>query len=389
MQAMKTFHNGPPRSGLGATISQLKGRRAPRPTGNAAEAEMRRRPFAPNPGALEMLLHAPETLAKGAPLVVVLHGCTQGAAAFAADSGWLTLADRLGFAVLAPQQVAANNPNRCFNWFQPQDMRRDDGEPASIAAMIAAAVSEYGLDANRVYVTGLSAGGAMTAVMLAAYPDLFAGGAVIAGPPYGTARGMAQAFQTMHGLGASDSNVLGGLLADAGAGSAPLPPLSIWHGDADHVVNVANADALARQWAAGQGLNAGPDERSVRAGVTRAVWRDRSGTVRIELNQVSGLGHGVPLETRGPAPLGRTAPFMLQAGVNSTLEIARFWGLADPGAVAAPGHTVAGSAASEASEPPETPSERLGAQVMAAVAGVPTQVQSVIADALTRAGLMR
>src|SRR4051812_3309088 len=94
------------------------------------------RGFGFNPGGLRMLTHVPKVLAPGAALVVVLHGCTQRAGSHARAAGWLALADRLGFAVLAPEQVSANNPNRCFNWFEPGDIARGSGEAASIHAMV-------------------------------------------------------------------------------------------------------------------------------------------------------------------------------------------------------------------------------------------------------------
>lgn len=388
---MKTHLNGARLSGLGATVAALKSRSVlTRPAESVGSMTSAR--FAPNPGALEMLLHVPADLPEGAPLVVVLHGCTQTAAAYAQDSGWLTLADRLGFAVLAPQQSSANNPNRCFNWFQLEDMRRGDGEPASIAAMVSDVVRMHGLDAGRIYVTGLSAGGAMAAVMLAAYPDLFAGGAIIAGAPYGTARGVPQAFQVMQGHAASTPDQLAALLTDAGGRSLSFPPLTIWHGDADHVVNVANAQVLARQWAAGQMLNLAPDDVQAHPGYRRSVWRGPDGKVKIELNLVPGLGHGVPLETRGDAALGRAAPFMLQAGVNSTLEIARFWGFAPADVHAkadAPSSQALAVSTAEAVSTAAAAPQGVGAQVMASVAGVPASVQAVIADALTRAGLLK
>jgi len=391
---MTEFHDGFSRSGLGAALASLKARRPAGSTGALASAgQLRHSTFAPNPGALEMRLHVPPGLSSGAALVVVLHGCTQTADAFARDSGWIALADRLGFAVLAPEQSPGNNPNRCFNWFQPADMRRGHGEPASIAAMIAEAQKAHGLDAGRTFITGLSAGGAMTAVMLAAYPELFAGGAIVAGAPYGTARGVPQALQTMHGRGLTGSaDQLVALLAEAGGSSGKLPPLSIWHGDADHVVNPANAGEIARQWAAGQGLDAEPDLVADEGGYVRSVWRDPSGAVRIELNRVPGLGHGVPLETRGEGAIGKTAPYMLQAGVSSTLEIARFWGLTD-GERRSPSVERIGPKAAAPTEAPsaahtETAFGGLGEQVMSAVSGVPAGVQAVIAGALARSGLL-
>lgn len=374
------------RPALGATLQALKAT----PGANTADGRMKRETFSPNPGALGMWLHVPKPRPHQAALVVVLHGCTQDAVGFAADGGWLTLADEAGFAVLAPQQGLANNANRCFNWFEPGDMRRGSGEPASIAAMITTAIAQHDLDPDRVYITGLSAGGAMTAVMLATYPELFAGGAVVAGLPYGAAVGMSQAFQAMQTGGGMTPARLPGVTQDA------LPRLTIWHGDADHVVNGANGGQIARQWAAGQGLAIDPDDTAQTPTFSRSTWRDETGEVRIELNRVRGLGHGVPLETGGPKGLGRVAPYMLQAGVNSTREIAAFWGLAEAGDVAMPPPTL------EALDAAAAPSVRvpmeahapddsvgLGARVMSAVSAVPPRVQAIIADALTRAGLLK
>lgn len=126
--------------------------------------------FEPNPGDLRMKLFLPESLSAGAPLVVVLHGCTQTAAGYADVAGWIALASELRFAVLCPEQTRANNANLCFNWFQPGDTTRGAGEAASIHAMVQWALGAHDLDPSRVFVTGLSAGGAMTAVMLATYP---------------------------------------------------------------------------------------------------------------------------------------------------------------------------------------------------------------------------
>jgi poly(3-hydroxybutyrate) depolymerase len=156
--------------------------------GLARSAETRQvADFGPNPGNLRMYERVPDGLPAGTSLVVALHGCTQAAAGYDDESGWAGLADRFRFALLLPEQQKANNDALCFNFFRDEDNRRGQGEAASIRSMIATMVAKHGLDPSRVYVTGLSAGGAMTAVMLAAYPDMFAGGAIIAGVPYGCA----------------------------------------------------------------------------------------------------------------------------------------------------------------------------------------------------------
>src|SRR4051812_18114873 len=117
--------------------------------------------FGSNPGNLRMFTYVPERRPVGAPLVVVLHGCTQTAAGYDEGAGWSTLAERYGFALLLPEQQRANNPNNCFNWFLPGDIRRGQGEALSIYQMIEHMVADEKLDRRRVFVTGLSAGGAM------------------------------------------------------------------------------------------------------------------------------------------------------------------------------------------------------------------------------------
>ena len=144
--------------------------------------------FGPNPGQLRMVLGVPSPTRQASPrpLVVALHGCTQTAAGYARGAGWASLAVAHDFILLLPEQRAAsNNRQTCFSWFEPGDTRRGAGEVESIRAMIATAIADHGADPKRVYITGLSAGGAMAGVMLAVHPELFAAGTIIAGLPYG------------------------------------------------------------------------------------------------------------------------------------------------------------------------------------------------------------
>ncbi len=144
-----------------------------------------------------MFTYLPPDVSAPCALMVVLHGCTQNAASYDRGAGWSTLAERFGFALLLPEQQRTNNPNGCFNWFQTGDIERGHGEALSIRQMVSKMVSDHGIDPARVFVTGLSAGGAMTSVMLATYPEVFAGGAIIAGLPYGAANNVQQAFENM------------------------------------------------------------------------------------------------------------------------------------------------------------------------------------------------
>jgi poly(hydroxyalkanoate) depolymerase family esterase len=127
--------------------------------------------FGTNPGDLKMFSYLPgdQRARQKLPLVVVLHGCTQNAAGYDTGAGWSTLAARYGFALLMPEQKASNNGNTCFNWFNPDDITRGSGEALSIRQMIARMTRDHAIDGKRIFITGLSAGGAMTAVMLATY----------------------------------------------------------------------------------------------------------------------------------------------------------------------------------------------------------------------------
>jgi poly(hydroxyalkanoate) depolymerase family esterase len=271
-----------------------------------------------------MLVYVPIAVA-GGPLVVLLHGCGQDPVRFAADSGWIELADRLHVPLVLPQQAEAKNAGRCFQWFQPADTERDKGEAGSIAAMTRTAIDRFESDPSRVFVVGLSAGGAMAAAMLAAYPDLFAAGASIAGLPVGAARSNMQALMRMASAGPAQSPEAWAnhVRAAAPAGfTGPWPRLSIWQGQADTTVAPDNATLLATQWRALHGLDAPTVAEQVRNGVTHRAWPDGK-TRLVELWSLPFLAHAYPAGTHAVA----SGPFVEPAPVDATAGIARFFGL--------------------------------------------------------------
>lgn len=293
--------------------------------------------FGSNPGALDMFAHVPAGLPRGGALVVVLHGCKQDARSYDSGTAWSELGEREGFAVLAPEQRGNNNASRCFNWFEAADTTRGQGEVESIAQMVRHLVAEHGIGARRVFVTGLSAGGAMANAMLATYPELFAGGAIMAGLPHGAAKDLNEAFGAMQGGRDVSPRRWGDLVRGASPHRGPWPMVSVWHGGADATVSPANAQALVAQWLDVHGIASGRASAEPDAGTARhRIWRDAGGRVAVESYTIPGMGHGTPI---GPNVAnaaergGVAAPFILDAGVFSTWHIARSWGLVDPARV--------------------------------------------------------
>ncbi len=285
--------------------------------------------FGSNPGGLRMLVHARARLPAGRPLVVVLHGCGQRAADFAAGSGWLALADEMGFALVLPEQVYDNNRNRCFNWFRPDDVRRGRGEAMSIRQMLRVAVARYTSDPKRIFIVGFSAGGGMAAAMLAAYPAVFAAGAAVAGMPVGCAQTLMGAM--LHMRRADTLRPAAALAGDVRAVTLARtrrvwPRLSIWQGGRDRTVDPANADALAAQWGALHGLDAAPRTDEVATTYRRRTWGQPDRPSAVELWTLPGVGHGFPVDPRAAAG-GRTGPWMVDAGLSAARHIAAFWRL--------------------------------------------------------------
>lgn len=281
--------------------------------------------FGSNPGKLRALLHVPAVLGPRPAMIVALHGCTQTAAVYDAGSGWSELADRAGFIALFPEQQPGNNPNRCFNWFSRQHTQRGQGEVLSIVQMVQHVIKHYDVDPSRVYVAGLSAGGAMTASMLAVYPEVFAGGAIIAGLPHGSAFNVSQALEVMRTGDAKSPRILGDRVRSRFSQHTKWPRVSVWHGTGDHIVSLANGEACASQWVNVHGLAEQPTIEAGNSSHRVRTWLDDRGQNAVELHTLAGMGHGVPLASKGASRCGHAGAFHLDVGVSSSVEILKFF----------------------------------------------------------------
>lgn len=254
------------------------------------------------------------------PLVVMLHGCKQGPDDFAAGTQMNALAEQHGFIAAYPTQSARANPSKCWNWFQPEHQQRERGEPSLVAGITRRIVEEFGADARRVYVAGLSAGGAMAAVMAATHPELYAAVGIHSGLAAGSASDVASAFSAMRNGNAQSQRRNG-----PNAGARREVPAIVFHGDGDDTVHPRNADALVAA-ALGADFAAGAStldrivERGRAAGrdYTRVSYRDADGTTWVEQWTVHGARHAW---SGGNAD----GSFADMAGPDASREMLRFF----------------------------------------------------------------
>lgn len=268
------------------------------------------RSFSNEAGSRAYKVYMPRAHGVAVPLVVMLHGCTQSAEDFAAGTGMNQLAEEMGFIVVYPEQSQGANGSRCWNWFEPGHQRRDAGEPSLIAGITRQVMRDCPVDASRVYIAGLSAGGAAAAVMGAAYPDLYAAVGVHSGLALGSASNLVSALSAMQGQGARSR---------ARARQSHAVPTIVFHGDADRTVHPANGDAVIAAVAA-KGLNVATDQghKPGGHGYRRAVGTAADGRVMVEQWTIHGAGHAW---SGGSTAGSYTDP----RGPNASREMLRFF----------------------------------------------------------------
>jgi poly(hydroxyalkanoate) depolymerase family esterase len=294
-----------PNGGLGRMPASVSRRRA----GSLGPGQFLDLSYANAAGERTYKLYVPTANAgQAAPLIVMLHGGTQGADDFAAGTRMNELAERHGFLVAYPEQSRSANPSGYWNWFQPQDQHRGSGEASLIAGLTERIVDNHAIDTRRVYVAGFSAGGAMAAVMAAAYPDLYAAVGVHSGLAAGAAHDLPSAFAAM--------------TKGAPTQASPPVPLIVFHGESDPTVDHVNADCLVRAVLPDAGHRRRPltTRGQVPGGhsYTRQVYSGSDGAALVELWTIHQAGHA----WSGGSPDGSyTDP----QGPDASTELVRFF----------------------------------------------------------------
>ncbi len=289
--------------------------------------------FGSNPGSLNMYTYVPTGISSPAALVVAMHGCTETAAIYAAQSGWDKLADRHKFYMVYPEQISANNSSMCFNWFDATDQSRSQGEALSIKQMVDYMKSHYSIDTTKIFVTGLSAGAGMTSVMLAAYPEIFNKGAIMAGLPYKAATSSATAGNAMYGWVTKTPAQWSALVKNENPSyTGPFPHAAIFHGTSDLVVNINNATELIKQWTDLNNADQTADSTNTsfqgNSLVEETIYNDNANKPVVYYYKITSMGHGISLDTGScPRQGGTTGTYALEEHFNSTYQAAHFFNI--------------------------------------------------------------
>lgn len=277
------------------------------------------RTFACEAGSRDYTVYVPShTDGRKRPLIIMLHGCTQNPDDFAVGTGMNRLAEEHGFIVAYPRQSMKANQSACWNWFKLTDQMRDAGEPSIIAGITRTIMAEFDIDAERVYVAGLSAGGAMAAIMSATYPELYAATGIHSGLAYGSATDVASAFAAMRGSSspAAPKQRKNRLNSVNGRGRT-----IVFHGAADQRVHPSNAERILAEARAGLTGPAQETQHDGSAGgraYTRTVIKDASGVFHVERWAIEGLGHA----WSGGSPEGSHTD---RHGPDASREMLRFF----------------------------------------------------------------
>lgn len=287
--------------------------------------------FGNNKGNLQMYVYKPTTLKNQLPLVVVLHGCGQTASEIADRSGWKTLADSNGFMVLYPQQKVENNLNNCFNWYNETDISKNDGESDTIKEMIEYAIKNFNIDTSKIFVSGLSAGGAMANVLMANYPNLFNSGAILSGIPFKAATDLTTGYDAMQGKMEKSTVEWVAAISDNNINyKGQYPKVAIFHGLDDPFVNIKNAELIEMQWKGIHKIETNPTVVSNFNGngdITKTSYCKNQRLIIVKY-EIDNLGHAMAVDPGNEKYQGGSiGKFAVDKNFHTTFWTANFFGL--------------------------------------------------------------
>lgn len=289
--------------------------------------------FGENPGNLNMYYYKPDSIIKNMPLVIVLHGCTQTAKSCAEQSGWNKLANLHQFFIIYPEQKLINNPENCFNWFRENDQLRNNGEPGSIYQMIRFFQKLYSIDTSRIFITGMSAGAAMSTNMLSVYPEIFNKGCIYAGGPYKSAESSVKAGAAMLGMVSKSPEEWGELIKQQNPFfKGNYPKIAVIHGGIDPVVSTNNSNQLIKQWINIHQTDYIPDLRFEHfknyKDVELEIYHNKNHQEIVRYYRIKGIGHVLALDTGSCSTQGgKTGVFAVNKKFHSTYWIADYFGI--------------------------------------------------------------
>lgn len=287
--------------------------------------------FGTNKGNLEMYVYKPVNNDMEMPLVIVLHGCVQTATEIAEQSGWNTLAESKNFMVIYPQQKVENNLNKCFNWYNEIDISRKGGESETIIEMIQYAVKNFNIDTSKIFVGGISAGGAMTNVLLVNYPDLFYSGAVLSGIPFKAANDLTTAYVAMQGnMEKTNEEWVAAVSNNNPNYDGEFPKVVIFHGVDDPFVNIRNAEIIEMQWKGIHKIDTEPTivpEFNGNSDITKTTYFKNNCPVIVKY-EINNLGHAMAVDPGLEKQQGgNVARFAVDKNFHATYWAAKFFGL--------------------------------------------------------------
>ena len=307
--------------------------------------------FGSNPGNLSLFYYAPKNSKDTAPMVVVLHGCSQFAKSAAELTGWNALADEYGFYVMYPQQHITNNPSHCFNWFKNNEIERGKGECESIRQMVEYMQKKFKVDKKKIFITGMSAGAAMSVVMIATQPSVFKAAAVFAGGPYKPGGNIFSSSGSMvWGVNKTPEEWKELVWRENPAFKDRYPKVLIFHGTKDPVVNIKSANEIVKQWTCLHKTDTIPDAVDSaylnKKDITRIAYHGKANEEAVVFYKVNDLGHALPVDVGACKNQGgKTGIFATDKQFYSTFYTACEFGLIPDWNINGPEEVTAGSKA--------------------------------------------